>query len=213
MSSFWPDGANTIAAIASAVAAGAAGYTAVRANRISDAANRAADAANRTADAVAQIERDRWHTELTPEFDVTATELGPGTNKATLHIFLREPAGLPGLTKAVLRIRDDGYVHRPLGFVTQEMIDATIYGPYRFEPGINDASADGRTVTSQPIGLGDWDKFALERTMPGHVDQDLWRSTYNNAPIRLSIECHADGHKPWHVTYEISVADPAAPQT
>jgi hypothetical protein len=198
MSIHWSDGTNAIAATASAVAAVAAWFAARRSNT--------------TAETVARIERDRWHTELTPEFDVTATALGPGTNKASLHITLKKPTGLPGLTKGILRIRDDGYVHQPLGFVTQEMIDATIYGPYRFEPGISGASADGRTVTSRPIGLGDWDKFALERTLPDHVDQDVWHSTYDNALIRLSIECHADGHKPWHVTYEIAVADPASPQ-
>lgn len=192
MSIHWSDGTNAIAAAASAVAAFAAWFAARRSNA--------------TADAVAQIERDRWHTELTPKFDVTATELGPGTNKASLRITLKMPPGLPGLTKAVLRIRDDGYTHLPLGSVTQEMIDATIYGPYRFEPGIDDASADGRTVTSRPIGLGDWDKFALERTMPPHVDPDLWMDTYLEAPVRLSIECHADGHKPWYVTYEVPVA-------
>jgi hypothetical protein len=192
MSIHWSDGTNAIAAAASAVAAFAAWFAARRSNT--------------TAEAVAQIERDRWHTELTPKFDVTATELGPGTNKASLRITLKMPPGLPGLAKAVLRIRDDGYTHLPLGAVTQEMIDATIYGPYRFEPGIDDASADGRTVTSRPIGLGDWDKFMLERTMPAHVDPNLWMDTYLEAPVRLSIECHADGHKPWYVTYEVPVA-------
>jgi hypothetical protein len=199
MSIHWSDGTNAIAATASAVAAIAAWFAAHRSNA--------------TAEAVAQIERNRWHTELTPEFEVTATQLGPGTNKASLRILLKKPPGLPGLTKAILRIRDDGYVHMPLGFVTQETIDATVYGPYRFEPGIDDASADGRTVTSRPIGLGDWDKFALERTLPGHVDRELWLRTYNNAPIRLSLECHAAGYKPWHVAYEVAVLDPSAPQT
>lgn len=188
----WSDGTNAIAATASALAAIAAWIAARRSNA--------------TAETVAQIERDRWHAELTPEFEVTATEFGHGSNKVTLRIVLTKPTGLPGLTRSVLRIRDDGYNHQPGGLVTQEMIDTTIFGPYRFEPCISGASADGRTVTGRPVGLGDWDKFTLERTMPDHADPETWMDTYIDAPIRLSIECHADGHKPWYITYEVPVA-------
>ncbi|MFJ6566664.1 hypothetical protein ACIQNU_04540 [Streptomyces sp. NPDC091292] len=89
------------------------------------------------------------------------------------------------------------------------MIDQTIYGPYRFEPGIDQASPDGRTVTSRPINLGDWDKFALTSTLvPECSHREIWQSQYRDSPIRLSLECHAAGHKPWYVACEVEVTDP-----
>jgi hypothetical protein len=160
MDTHWTDTLSAIGGLGGAVAAAAAWRVAVRSND--------------TADAVARIEHDRWHADLTPQFDTTATRLGPGVNRASLRIDLTGPTGLPGLTKVVLKIRNDGYVHQPLGMVTQEMIDETIYGPYRFEPGIDDASRDGRTVTSRPIGLGDWDKFSISPTLvPEWSNDDL----------------------------------------
>jgi hypothetical protein len=191
----WNDIASAIAGLGGVAAAVAAWRAAVRSNQ--------------TADAVAAIERDRWHAELTPQFEVTATRLGPGVDLASLRIALIGPTGLLGLERVVLRVRDDGYTHQPLGEVTQEMIDETIFGPYRFEPGIDGASQDGRTVTSRPLRLGDWGKFSIATTpVPDWSNADLWSSRHEGNPIRLSLECHADGHKPWYVTYEVPVVDP-----
>lgn len=217
MSAHWSEILAGGTAVASAVAAVASWVVAVRANKVAeeansaaDRANQAADAANRTADAVSRIEHDRWHAELTPQFEITATRLGPGVDRASLRLALTGPTGLPGLSHVVLRIRNDGYSHQPLGMVTQEMLDATIFGPCRFEPGIDNASQDGRTVTTRPIGLGDWDKVSLgESLVPSWSSRDYWEARYANEPVRLSLECHAEGHRPWYIARDVSLEDPA----
>ncbi|MEV4341679.1 hypothetical protein [Streptomyces sp. NPDC049590] len=200
----WPDIVNAIAAGASAVAAGAALFAAKRANT-------AAERANDTADAVARIERDRWHTELTPQFEITATRLGPGTNRVALLMTLTGPAGLPQLDAVTITIRDDGYTHLPGVGVTQEMLDATIFGPYQFEPGIDDADPDGRRVTTNPMQIGDWVKHSLSVTpVPAWSNLEYWREQYRNEPIRLRLECKAAGFKPWYIATEVRVAEPTA---
>lgn len=203
----WPDIVNAIAAGASAVAAGAALFAAWRANS-------AAEHANDTADAVARIERDRWHTELTPQFEITATELGPGVNRAALRMTLTGPAGLTRLDAVTITIRDDGYTHLPCAGVTQEMLDATIFWPYQFEPGVDGADRGGRSVTTNPTQIGDWVKHSLSGTpVPAWSNLEYWREQYRDEPVRLRLECQVAGFKPWYIATEVRVADPAAGET
>lgn len=196
MSIPWADIASLSAAVLSAIAAVGAWMAARRSNS--------------TADAVASIERDRWHADLTPQFQITARRLGPGTGRASLHITLAGPAGLPHLGRVRISIRDDGYLHLPGQNVSQEEIDAQIWGPFQFEPGIDGASGDGRTVVSHPLDLGDWAKFALSPSgVPSwHPDGTRWREQYDGQPIRLTLECHTEGHRPWYVAREVPVMDP-----
>ncbi|WP_128510656.1 hypothetical protein [Streptomyces inhibens] len=51
------------------------------ANEAAQHSNQAAERANAAAEMVAQVERERWHHEMTPRFDVTVTRLGPGADQ------------------------------------------------------------------------------------------------------------------------------------
>ncbi|MBC2906769.1 hypothetical protein [Streptomyces cupreus] len=207
----WADGLSAVSALAgfgTAVIALRIGRTA---NQAAHASNRAADRANATADTVAQVERERWHHEMTPRFDVTITRLGPNTNQASLLLTFDGPPALERLDAVEVEIRDDGYTHiaNLAGEPTQEQIDETIWGPYRFKPGIDGASPNGRGVPAVPVELGGWLKYALEESFaPSWNDPSYWRERYAGAPVRLWVRCRREGHQPWTLTYNVTVTDP-----
>ena len=66
------------------------------------------------------------------------------------------PPALERLDAVEVEIRDDGYTHLAnlAGGPTQEQIDETIWGPYRFKPGIDGASSNERMMPAVPVELG-----------------------------------------------------------
>ncbi|MFJ9543851.1 hypothetical protein ACIRPX_42490 [Streptomyces sp. NPDC101225] len=48
---------------------------------------------------------------MTPQFDVTITRLGPGSDRPSLMLTFEAPLALEGLDEDELEIRDDGYTH------------------------------------------------------------------------------------------------------
>lgn len=194
MSIHWSDGASAIAAVFSAITAGIALF--------------AADKANKTANTVARIERERWHADLTPNFEMTLTETGGG--HARLHVYLRGPDPLRTLDQVTIRVDDDdnnrtimqGYVGGP----TQEQIDSHVWGPWRFTPGSDHAGQDGRQVISEPMNVGRGQPFSMERThrgfwMGGTTDE-FWQQQYADHPIRLIFTCRR-GDEEWVVARQI----------
>ncbi|GGP93346.1 hypothetical protein [Streptomyces melanogenes] len=177
------------AAVASALAAGASWRAALKANS--------------TASSVAAIERDRWHSELTPRVQATV-ELRTQT---LLLLKFEGPAGLRRLERVTLSIRDDRDRRgRPVlgGAPTDEEIAAVIWGPLRFRPGSDNADATGRTVAPFTLELDEARPFALDPSLrPRWYDEDRWRAQYADAPLRLWIVCETDGHKPWTLSFEV----------
>lgn len=171
----------------------------------------AARRANRTADALAHIERSRWHVDLTPDLSIDIMRVGPGTDRLSLTIKLKGPIGLDRLDRVVLSVVDDGYTHFSgnAGAPTQEEVDAIIWGPYRFEPRIDEVVEPGRSTPSFRLDRIQWKKFSLSPTsVPVWADSGQWRSKYASDRVRLSIECHRDGFKPWFLYKEVLVEDP-----
>ncbi|MET7906218.1 hypothetical protein ABZS86_34095 [Streptomyces sp. NPDC005355] len=206
----WADGLSAISAFAglgTAVIALRIGRTASKAAQQS---SRAADQANATADAVASIERDRWHHEMTPRFDVTITGLGPGTDQARLILTFEGPPALERLDAVEIEIRNDGYPHRilPRGS-SREEIRNTIWGPYRFKPHRNGSPAHGRMVQADHMKLGEWLHFTMEKSVaPSWTNATDWRDWHADAPVRLWVRCRREGHQPWTLTYNVAGADP-----
>lgn len=210
----WADVLSAVSGVAGAITAGIALRIGRTANEAAHQSNRAADRANATADSVARLEHDRWHHEMTPQFDVTATELGPGTRQASLRLTFEGPAALERLDEVEIEIRDDGYTHSVglAGGPSEEEVAAVIWGPYRFKPRVDDASPDGRKIPAAPMDLGDWRKLALEESIapPWTGSGTYWRDRYGGTPIRLWVRCRREGHQPWVLTYEVPVVDPSA---
>lgn len=168
---------------------------------------RAARQSSVATETLAGIERDRWHTELTPRFDVRATRV-PGGDRATLTVTLTGPPGLDSLDELTVTIRDDDRDHHPKVLVaaTAEQIDQQVWGPYRFASGVDEADPNGRSVAPVLMLMGNGRLFALERTRaPSWTNDVFWLGTYGHAPIRLTLTCRRAPHRPWTVPIEVSV--------
>ena len=171
----------------------------------------AARRANTTADAVARIEKERWHAELLPQFNIAIE--GLEGDRATLSVHLAGPLSLHHLDEIRIQVVASDDMSRTAtmaGGPSQEAIDAQVWGPFRFVPNINEADANGQRIPSFPLRVGAGHPFALERTRPplwqeGNDRQEHWRDQWLNKPMRLVLTCRRDGFDPWTVPYEVEV--------
>ncbi|WP_367324742.1 hypothetical protein [Streptomyces sp. HUAS ZL42] len=193
-----------------------AGSTAVFSAVATGGAWLAARRANSTAEAVARIERERWHADLTPQFNVTI-ERGDG-DRATLSVHLAGPLPLGYLDEISIRVAqsdDMDYTPTLPGGATPEQVAAHVWGPYRFVPRVNDADENGQVMPGFPLRVGAGQPRALERTRSplwweGNDREARWRDKWLNKPMRLVLTCHRDGFDQWVVPYEVDV--PQAPR-
>ncbi|MGW4086995.1 hypothetical protein ACWEGS_28585 [Streptomyces sp. NPDC004822] len=198
----------SIAAVAAAFS-GYAAFYAMRAAKSSDrnsqAANRTAELAYQTAESVARIERDRWHRELTPQL-----RLRVDPNQHKIYVRFDGPVALKQL-HLHLHIRDDrDRSEDPVlaGAYTAEQRAAVIWGPYRFQPGIDRADEQGRSAGPFTLAAQDLTLLAVQPTLrpewfEGPYGEDRWRSQYRTAPLRLWVDCEAEGHNPWRLSFEL----------
>jgi hypothetical protein len=154
----------------------------------------------------AAIEGQRRHDELTPQVTVTCKGHAGGRN-ADMILELTGPAGLDGLDEMTIRIRDDTTDHRPSpgSQFGQEQISDVIWGPYRFNPGLHQASSDRRSYGPFNLPASEPYSITLEQSIPpSWIRRGGW-ARYRNKPIRLEITCHRGGHPPWILHYKIDV--------
>jgi hypothetical protein len=115
---------------------------------------RTAGKANQTADKVAAIERQRRHSELTPQFQVTCTERKTAPGSAAMHVTLTGPAGLDHLDEVTISILDEtGQDHWGHGLpqgVTSEEAELFVWGPWAFNTGASAQVSDNRTTRPRP---------------------------------------------------------------
>lgn len=201
---------SAVGAVASAVAAGVAAWAA-RQSRIS------AQRANAAAEVMAEIERDRRHSELTPRFRVAVEPWGPGTDMLKLRVMLLGPPGLDHLDAVTVRIRNDHF-RRGEGMLlaagpTRDQVRNHIWGPYMFTPGTgpDEARADrtGRvTAYEATLPVGEELLFQLEPTRPGSwmtgTSQEDWQRQCGSV-VRIAIDAVHAKHGKWTLPCEIDV--------
>lgn len=187
---------DTSIAAAAAALSGVAAWGAWKASR----------EANATAASVAQIERDRWHRELTPQLRI---KLERGT-RDTLYVRFDAPAALGELV-VQLTIRDDsdrsGLPHLADGS-TPEQRAGVIWGPFQFHPRVEDTDELGRTVPAFSLLPGDRQRLVVVQSPKPSWYQDAlgeqrWRDEFRTEPIRLWAHCTAPGHKPWCLSFGV----------
>lgn len=171
------------------------------------AAHRSAD----TADAVARIEKDRWHADLLPKFQI-GIERAEG-DRATLSVRLVGPLPLCKLDEIrIVVVSSDDMVRLSTlpGGPSQEDIDGQVWGPLRFTRGADGADTNGQTVAPFRLDVGQGRPFSLERTRPPRwqqgEDRDArWRDQWLNTPMRIILTCKRDGFKTWIVPRDVEV--------
>lgn len=171
---------------------------------------RAAHRSAKTAKTVARIEQERWHADLTPQFDI-AIERGEGNQ--TLSVRLVGP--LPLLRLDEIRIEivqsdDMSYTARTPGPPTQDELDAQVWGPLQFTHGADGADHNGKTVAPFALEVGKGRPFSIERTRPPYWQQGddrdaRWRDQWLNTPMRLVLTCQRAGFGVWVVPCEVEV--------
>ncbi|MGW0033023.1 hypothetical protein ACWDXD_24805 [Streptomyces sp. NPDC003314] len=193
------------------IAAAAAAFSGIAAF----ASWKASQRAHGTAESVAQIERDRWHKELTPQ---VAVQLTGEISSRFLTVRFNGPVGLARLDAIQLTIRDDrDHSKDPVlgGGSTVEERARIIWGPFRFRRGVDGADSLGRTVEPFALDVHDEWRLALDTSSvpywyEGADGERRWRERYptDGAKMRLWIKCEARGHKPWKLSAEVKWNDP-----
>jgi len=178
------------------------------ARRSAAAAERSARAAERSAHAdesLTAIERSRRHESLTPDLLVEAASWAPGNDGIRLTVGLRGPDGLDRLDGVEVRVRDDkDRSPQVAGEPTQEQIDATIWGPYRFEPSADGADHLGRVVATFALRRGDERALYMRPSLPpSWSTPGWWLGEYAEQPIRLEIICTRHGDEPWRLVVDV----------
>jgi hypothetical protein len=172
---------------------------------------RAAARSAKTANTVARIERQRWHADLTPQFDIRIESSEGG--RTTLSVRLVGPVPLERLDEIVIRIVSSDDMDRTVrlpGGPTQADVDAQVWGPCRFSQGADGADENGQTVNPFSLRVGTGRPFSIERTrhprwQVGADAERRWRGEWMNKPMRMVITCRREEFEPWVVPYEVEI--------
>lgn len=190
MSIPWGDITASVTAVASTAAAFLAWRTSVRSAA--------------TADTVTRIEKERWRADLTPKFTFDLTETGYG--QALLDVHLEGPDALGNLDSISIVVGNGDRGHQLVHSgpdVTQEEVDAFVWGPYRFSPSADGTDEHGRGPEPFDLAVGTGTRRAMQRTRPGHwmtgKSPSMWQGEYMGKPIRLVLTCHR-GDEKWVIT-------------
>lgn len=167
---------------------------------------RTARVSARVTKSLADIEVQRRHAELIPQFEIDTQRRSDDV--ILIYPRLVGPPALDRIDSLSLIVRDDTIDHSLdiLTGPTLEQVDATIWGPYRLTPGVDAATHDGRSSGGYRLMLGDSRSFQFERTHPPSWTNDAWwNAQYGSAPIRLTLHCERDGYEPWNIPIEVKL--------
>jgi hypothetical protein len=176
----------------------------------------------------ASIELDRRHNERCPRLKIACSPINPQSDLTSdqlrLTVALVGPPELDRLDQMTVTIRDDrpgrgDGAQRP-GGPSPDEVRAQVWSPYRFVPGtgpgadpsrgVPGADSTGRTTPTSGVLVGDALLFVLEPTLPprwSNQTTDDWRRE-QGAVLKLAVECHDSGDRPWTITAEIDTRDP-----
>jgi hypothetical protein len=163
------------------------------------------------------LEKER-HDSLAPRFSLSLKPLNRGPDEdevMQLEVGLIGPSALAELDDLRIDVRDDRA--RPAlggGGPSSDEVRAQIWGPYRFSPGVDGASEDGRSVATilhqrpdKRLPRGESVRLQMERTRAprwfAHGEAG-WRQEFkSHSPVRLALHCRS-GDASWVVPLEVS---------
>jgi hypothetical protein len=219
----WTAVVSAIGAVVSAVVAAIAAFWSRAA---ACKANEAAMNAVAIANTMAEVEKQRRHQELMPNFRVRATILDDSVYPGFATLFVMFLDGqldaLDAITIVILNTVDLRPWNLP-DSVDEAEAEKIIWSGWEFDTffvGSRDPrahlAASRRQSKPRPFSRRegkDWYQLLIRRTRPPEWDgrtEEEWRSQYDEVPIRLALECVLAGHEPWTVYKNVTV-EPCPP--
>jgi hypothetical protein len=163
------------------------------------AAWRAARESNKVAARVASIEEARRLAELSPTLEVEFQKHAGSSSGVVLAITLASPVDLVVLDELWVELRPDtSRMTRHAGSLTQEEVDAEVWGPVQFVEHIDGSPSRKRSTTFKAIEQASPLIISVERSRrPQWVaDDEQWRAQWSKQPARIKIHCRA-GDDAW----------------
>lgn len=214
----WTAVVSAIGAVVSAIVAAIAAFWSRAAAR---QANEAAVNAVAVANTVAEIEKQRRHQELMPDFRVRAAILDDAAYPGFAVLFVMLLDGqldaLDAVTITILNTVEIRPWNLPDGIGEAEA-EKVIWSGWEFDTfliGSRDPraklAASHRQSKPRPFSRRegkDWYQLLIRRTRPPEWDgrtEEKWRSQYDEVPIRLALKCTLAGHEPWIVYKNVTV--------
>jgi hypothetical protein len=213
-----------VSAIGAALSAAVAAIATFWARTAARQANEAAANAGATANTVAEIEKQRRHQELTPNFRVRAAILddskSPGFGFAVLFVMLLDGQldTLNEVTVSILNTVDLRPWNLPES-VSETEAENFIWSGWEFDTWFVNPKGDPRSKLaanhrqSKPRSFSrregkDWFELLLRRTRPPEWDDrtnEEWQRQYDEVPLRLALNCNLAGHEPWIVYKSVTI--------
>ena len=166
---------------------------------------RAARQANATATSVADIERQRWHRDQTPDITVRCTLPQGYVGRAKLTLTLNGPTPLD---EVFVTIRNDRPRGPSIGQMTpdrEEEFRRLIWGPWRFGEYI-EAFNGQRSADFETLAVDEPKSYDLYETVPpSWMSREQWARDYDGMPLRITIDCRRNFYEPWILQREVPV--------
>ena len=173
----------------------------------------------RAAAILAQIERQRRPSELTPQFEITCDVQATAAGHADLRVILRGPDTLDTLDEVTIRILDERWQDHGArvtpGGPSAEDIAKHVWGPWEFNTGASAQVADNQTTLARPYSRKtgrDWDCFSLVPSAPPYwasgMTAQQWLRHHDGQPIRLMVSCRLGDYR-WELPYDVPRQQPA----
>ena len=214
----WTAVAGAIGAVISAVVAAIAAFWSRAA---ASQANEAAVNAGAIANTVAEIEKQRRHRELMPNFRVRAAILDDSAYPGFAILFVMLIDGqldaLDAVTITILNTVDIRPWALPMG-IDETRAEEVIWSGWEFDTfftGSRDPraklAASHRQSKPRPFSRRagkDWYQLLIRRTHPPEWDsrtEEEWRRSYDEVPLRLALDCTLAGHEPWILYKNVTV--------
>lgn len=214
----WTAVAGAISAALSAVVAAIAAFWSRAAAR---QANEATLNAGAIANTVAEIEKQRRHRELMPNFRVRAAVLDDSVYPGFAILFVMLVDGqldaLDEVTITILNTVDIRPWALPKDF-DETGAEEIIWSGWEFDTfftGSRDPraklAASNRQSKPRPFSRRegkDWYQLLIRRTRPPEWDSrtgEEWRRSYDEVPLRVALDCKLAGHEPWIVYKNVTI--------
>lgn len=202
-----------------AISSGAAVLSAAIAARAAQQANSAAQQANSVAKTMRDIEQQRHHHELSPQFKIMCIANDPVPGFALLQVGLFG-GQLDEVDSVQITILNFVYDRRLPEVITHSDAKAPIWAGWQFDtfftspPGMIPNALSPWQSHPRPYSRTtgkDFELLRLRETVPprrSKYSREEWREYWRDTPLRLCLTCRHGNQDPWYVYQNVWVQHP-----